>query len=253
MEITARTVRAAGEDPRLRCALERLKKAGFTEAEEAAVILCPPPWDEARLREEAGRLPAGGMLVTGRPFPAVRDEAQKRGGAVLCLAEEEKYRRINALATAEGTFAAAVRLLPRMLAGEVTPVLGYGFCGRAIALLFRAAGCRVPVFSHPGSLARAVREGFVPLESGALTGCSLVINTVPEPDFLDLFLPHFAPGTLFLQVASGPVPEEEKLAAAGVRCVPLPGLPGKVAPESEGRAIADLVLQAAGDPFRRAK
>ena len=253
MEIKERTVRAAGEDPRLRCAVERLQEAGYTEASEAAVTLCPPPWDEERLAREAERLPPGGLLVTGRRFPSVWAAAERRGGSALCLAEDDGYRRINGMATAEGVFAEAARLSPRMLAGEVTAVLGYGFCGRAVALLFRAAGCRVPVYTRPASRARAVREGFAPLELGALKNCSLVINTVPEPDFLALFLPRFAPGTLFLQVASGAIPGEEALTAAGVRCVSLPGLPGKYAPETEGMTIAALVLRAAGDPFRRAK
>lgn len=247
-----KTVWTPGDDPRMILAAIALCRKGFERFQEASEggadrILCPPGWGEEKLLPIAERLAPGGVLAVGRETPALLDACRARGGALLPLLSDPDYLAANALATAEGTLAEAIRLLPRTLRGEVALVLGYGACGREIARLFAAAGCRVCVWSHPGSLARANADGFPTGDPASPPDAALVINTVPRPDFLPRLAAKLAPETLFLQVASGPVPEDKALAAQGVRCVALPGLPGRFSPESEARAVLSALARRQAD------
>lgn len=240
-----KTVWTPGEDPRMVIAAEALCRKGFErvgdpgKAEDGPVdlALCPPGWKEEKLLPVAAKLSPGAVLTVGQDSPALAAFCRERGVILLPLLDDPGYRAANARATAEGTLAEAIRLLPRVLTGERVLILGYGACGSAAAALFSAVGCEVLVWSRPGSLARAKEDGFPGARPGDLPGAALVINTVPHPDFMPVLAGRLSSGTLFLQVASGPVPEEETLAAQGVRGVALPGLPGRFAPESEAAAV----------------
>ncbi len=240
-----KTVRTPGADPRMLLVADYLKEDGFVLEPEgegcADLALCPPGWREEALLREAARVKPGGLLAVGRTWPETAAFCRERGVRVVALLEDEAYRRVNARATAEGVLGEAIRLLPRTLAGESVLILGYGFCGREAAYLFDAVGCRVLVWSHPQSLIRARREGFESVSTALLPGVSIVVNTVPAPDFLPDFLPRFTPGCLFLQVASGEAQEREAMERRGISCHALPGLPGKIAPETEARAVLGLI------------
>ena len=238
-----KTVTCPGNDPRMALTAEYLKEDGFIllPEGEADLTLCPPGWGGDDLLREAAKVSPGGVLVAGRIPPETAALCRDRGVRAVALLENESYRLANARATAEGTLGEAIRLLPRVLLGETVLILGYGFCGREAARLFGAVGCRILVWSHPGSLKKALADGFESLSTALLPTVSVAVNTVPAPDFLPDLLPRFAPGCLFLQIASGEPPEREAMERRGISCHALPGLPGKFAPETEARAVLGLV------------
>lgn len=235
-----KTVLTPGQDPRMIRVAAALAEDGYVPGrtgEKADLLLCPPGWGEGKLLPALAALKPGGAVAAGRETEALSRAVGEKGARLFPLFSDEAYRAVNARATAEGTLAELMRLSPRTLTEERALLLGFGACGSAIARLLAAVSCPVAVWSHPNSLARAAAEGFAPAREETLSDRTVVINTVPAPDFLCRLAARLAPETLFLQVASGAVPEEEALTARGVRCFCLPGLPGRYAPESEAAAI----------------
>lgn len=245
-EKTVKTILTPGQDPRMILAAKALFREGYAPASDGAadLVLCPPGWKEDKLADAAGQVLPGGILTAGSVTPSLAARCAARGIRAIGLLEDPAYRAANALATGEGTLADAIRLFPRVLAGERVLVLGYGACGSEIARLFAAAGCRVSVWSHPASLDRAARAGFPPAKAAELPQMALTVNTVPDPDFMPVLIGGLSPGSRFFQVASGPVPGEQALIDRGVVCYALPGLPGKYAPESEAKTILAVLRPA---------
>lgn len=239
-----------GDDPRFDRVANALRQEGYElsrtadSAAGASLVLCPPAWREDLLLPLAKEMARGAVLATFQSGLTLEEACRERGVRLFPLLQEKSYLQENARATAEGTLAEAVRLLPRVLQGETVLICGYGNCGRALAQVFRAIGCRVLIWSHPKSLQKALVDGYESVSTALLPSVSLTVNTVPQPDFLPDFLPRLAPGSFFFQIATGLTGiDPGALAKRGVSFHALPGLPGKTAPESEAEAILTLIRE----------
>ena len=97
-------------------------------------------------------------------------------------------------------------------------------------------------------LARADEMGATTLHISslamALANADVVFNTVPAIVLTEKMLERMRPGSLIVDLASAPGGTDfEAAARLGIKAILALGLPGKVAPKTAGKILADSVPQ----------
>lgn len=194
----------------------------------------------------ADRMAPGGMILAGSIPPKFENELKTRGLSCLSYLDQPEYVIRNAAITAECALELAMEQLPRTLSGERVLVIGWGRIGRFLGEKLRALGAKVTI-----SVRR--QEQIPELEAlgyrGDLTGeyrygledYGLVFNTVPAA-----VMPQERTRELrgrVIELASLPggfTPGQ----IASVPVLMAQGLPGKLAPETSGKLLAETVISA---------
>ena len=156
------------------------------------------------------------------------------------LLRDPYYLARNASITAECALRFAAPFLNTTFADTSVLVLGWGRIGKCLARKLTALGCSVTVADRKES-DRAMLEalGYRAVDFSAvpkiLPHYRILFNTVPDlplhSDILDLWKKGIA-----IDLASEP-------GMRGKNVIPARGLPGKYAPESSGRLIAETILR----------
>lgn len=151
--------------------------------------------------------------------------------------------------------------LPVTIHGCKTLVLGFGRCGATLARTLKALGAEVCVAARKDSdLAKCYTNGIATVTYAKLNQhlpeFELVFNTVPE-----LVLDHHRiallnRNCLIVDIATAPggidFSAAEKM---GIKAILAPSLPGRVAPKTAGKILADtyprLILREISKDFRR--
>ena len=211
----------------------------------------------------AGILPCGLEVISlERLLPQIRDGAPVLGGLAdsetVSLFEsaghpfEDYFKRReltvrNCIPTAEGALMIAMQEQAETVFGSSVLVIGFGNVGKASARLFAAAGAEVScAVRRADAAAEAESAGYAPLMmpelAESISRFDTVINTVPALVLDEPLLEAMKPKALIIDLASLPGGVDKAAAEAlGVRLVHALALPGKVAPVTAGRYIADTV------------
>ena len=191
----------------------------------------------------------GGMVFGGRITPDIRVIFEDQ--TVIDYSAVEELAVKNAMITAEGAISEAMRRQDITLYGQKILVIGFGRIGRALVRVLSGFSSDITV---------AVRRR----ESSAwvgISGCrsimsdrldadgmpyTLVFNTAPLEQgryILDSgILRNMRRDALIIDLASAPGATDLYAAAEfGIEAVNLTGVPGRYAPETAGRLIADTV------------
>ena len=185
-------------------------------------------------------------IFAGKVSPALQLQAAELGLVVHDYLLREELAIANAVPTAEGAVQLAMEALPGTIHRSRVLVVGFGRVGQCTAERFKALGAEVTVAARrAGPLALAESMGCFPLPLRLLSqvdhGFDLVINTVPYPILGREQFPG-AERPILMELASPPGGfDMEWVEAAGLRHIPAPGLPGKVAPATAARAIRTTV------------
>lgn len=180
------------------------------------------------------RVPEKVMVVGGNlKVPELSDHRK------LDLLQNEGYLAKNAAITAECALRVAAREMKTVFSGMRVLVIGWGRIGKCLSSLLKNIGCSVTIGARKVS-DRAMAEalGFSVIDTERLSApdpFGLIFNTAPAP-VLDEKQLSKCPGTLKIDLASRP-----GLAGRDVICAR--GLPGKYAPESSGKLIAETLLK----------
>ncbi len=169
---------------------------------------------------------------------------------VRCLdyMKSEEVALKNAEATAEGAIGEALKLWPENLMGCPCLVLGYGRCGRLLALRLKQFGAEVTVYARRKEVrVQAQTEGMYAADDktlkSALSRCPVVFNTVAAPLLDQQCLAALPKDHLLLELAGGCGCVSRELAeTADIRYVKCPGLPGKYAPKESARILAEYII-----------
>lgn len=159
----------------------------------------------------------------------------------------EELSVLNAVPTAEGAVEIAMHELPVTVFGMKAGVVGYGRVGRVLAKLLIALGAEVTVFARAAD-ARAwariygCRAADIPDLPVLAKELLCLFSTVPAPIITAKTLVALPDGALVIDLASSPGGVDLAAAEkAGVRTISALSLPGRVAPDSAGRIIAETI------------
>lgn len=192
-------------------------------------------------------IPEGATVLGGTLPPECRAIAEERRLNYTNLLALPELQELNAIATAEGAVALAMREQNTTLFDTPCLVLGYGRCGSALCRRLAALGAHVTAAARRREqLARIYADGYTPCDihklSPALDGCEVVFNTVPAPVLPEALLQKLPPEALVIELASTPGGCDAAVAEAlGLRYRNAPGLPGQVAPRTAGEYLGQVI------------
>lgn len=213
---------------------------------------CPLAPNGEALRMDVLLEHAKGRLVLGGRFSeSFLNQAEEKQVHCVDYFASEILQIKNALPTAEGAIETAMRELPVTVDGIHAAVIGYGRIGALLSQKLLALGARVTVYARrQESLTRAelhhcgavlLREGN---EAAVLAhlprDVRVIFNTVPVRLFTSTVIRALPRGCVFIDLASAPGGiDHTEARREGVPCVWATALPGKYAPETAGRIIAE--------------
>lgn len=171
--------------------------------------------------------------------------AQLHGVRVVELTALDEIAIANSIPTAEGAVQLAMEKLPITIHGADALVLGFGRCGMTLARLLAAMGANVGVVARRAAeRARAKEMGLTPWTWPQLQEAAarqdVIFNTVPAVVLTDAVLAATRKDVLIIDIASAPGGTNfEAAKRLGRRVIWALGLPGKVAPVTAGRILAE--------------
>ena len=194
-----------------------------------------------------------GRTVIGGKIPAdFKEEAEQKGIRVVDYYESEDFQIENAYLTAEAALSIAMNQLNRTIRASRFAILGYGRIAKHLAALLRHFGAEVTVFARrqselvwAGSIGCGTKRIDTSKDrcfSGVLEGFDVIYNTIPVRILTSDILCEIGSKTFIIDLAS--VPGGVDICAArtlGSNVLWATSLPGKYAPESAGRLIADSI------------
>lgn len=195
----------------------------------------------------------GHFMLGGKLPPILHTMTADRKIELIDYIEDEILQIKNALPTAEGALAIAMRELPVTLDGCCAAVIGYGRIGTVLADKLTALGAQVYLYARkPRDLARAAQRHLFPMrlsdarESSMLRNiprnCRVIFNTVPHLLFTREILETLPRDCIYIDLASAPGGIDWSAAKElGIPTVWGTALPGRCTPETAGEILADTV------------
>lgn len=215
---------------------------------ESGVIRAVYSEQEIRLTEEAlaGVAPKA-LVIIGSAHSFLKDWVSKYKLKLLEIVEMDEVAIPNSISTAEGAIQIAMEETAITIHGSRTCVIGFGRVALTMARTLKALGSDVTVVArNEGQLARAVEMGckraqFATLQE-ILNRFDIVFNTVPAMVLDKKVLKYANPEMLIIDLATQPGGTDFEAANHyGLKAILAPGLPGKVAPVSAGKILAQVV------------
>lgn len=191
------------------------------------------------------KLVCGGKISRG-----FSEMCSARGIEVFDYYERDEFAIANAIPTAEGAIEIAMRELPTTLDGSSALVIGYGRIGKVLSRLLSRLGVTVTASARkPADLAWIRADGHSAAHTEKLASLldtnrfDMIFNTVPHTVLGESELAKLSSGTLIVDLASKPGGVDISAAdRLGRNVIWALSLPGKVAPVTSGRIIADTIL-----------
>ncbi len=195
------------------------------------------------------------LILAGSLSPALHHRAAELGARVLDYYEDEILQLQNALPSAEGAIEIAMHELPTVIAGTPVAIFGYGRIGELLAHKLLSLGADVTVYARREEvLARATLAGCkcerILTQNGRtypehlLRPLRVIFNTVPHCILDREHLSALSKDCLYIELASPPGGLDlEAAKALELRVLWGNGLPGKYAPESAGKYLAEAVMR----------
>lgn len=168
-----------------------------------------------------------------------------KGDRVFCYSSRDDFKAANALPTAEGAVAAAMREYDGAISSSRMLVIGYGRIGRVLSSMLRGMGASVNVSARkPCDLEMIHSAGLIPQYTDHLSGrFDIIFNTVPALVLDSRTLARIIPGGIIIDLASMPGGVDDEAAKRlGIRVYHELSLPGRVAPKTAGEIIRKAVM-----------
>ncbi len=187
------------------------------------------------------------LVIIGSARKFLKDWAEKYRFRLLEIVEMDEIAILNSIPTAEGALQIAMEETLSTIHGSRTSVIGFGRVAVTMAATLKALGAEVTVVArNPGQLARAYQMGCSRATYDdmheIMRNSDIVFNTVPQMILNREVLKYANPDILIVDLATQPGGTDFEAANAyGLKAILAPGLPGKVAPVSAGKILADVV------------
>lgn len=184
----------------------------------------------------------GGMIST-----EVETLFKQKGVTVVDYSKREEFAVLNAVATAEGAVQVAMEELATTLSGRKILILGAGRIAKVLIDVLSGFHTKITIAARKCSdLAWANVYGCESVHiskiDDLLDGFDIIFNTVPAVVLDESRLKKISKNCLVIDLASKPGGVDFDTAGMlGVRTIWLLSLPGKVAPVTSGKVIADTI------------
>lgn len=192
-------------------------------------------------------LKENGTVYAGKATDELRAFCAEHSMKLVDYLEREEFIVMNAVPTAEGALEIAVRERQTTIMSSKVVITGFGRVAKVLVRYFTALGADVIIAARKAQdLAWAEIMGCrsVPVSDmkEAVISADIIINTVPAPIFSRELSSLIRKDCLFIEVASvSGLSDYESAKAQGIKIVNAQGLPGKIAPVTAGKAIADTI------------
>ena len=187
------------------------------------------------------------LIFAGKVPVNIQRFSAENNRRIIDYYESEDFQIKNAVPTAEGAIAVAIREMDITLSGSNVSVIGYGRIGRTLALRLISLGCRVTCIARSKrDLAWAEGDGCRTIKLAEYRESPIsydaIFNTVPHMIFDEHVVRALPYGQLFIDLASlnGGI-DSEAAENHGIRVVKALSLPGKCSPFTAGKIIFDSV------------
>lgn len=228
---------------------------------DAEVVILPLPGTDAEGRIRAvyaqenlilteravAEMASKALILIGSAKEYLKGWAQKYDLTLLETIDLEEIAIPNSIPTAEGAILIAMENSRITLHGSKTCIIGFGRVAITLARTLKALGAYVTVVArNRGQLARAAemgckKAGYNDL-AYILNEVNFIFNTVPAMILDQNLLQHANPESIIIDLASQPGGTDFEAANKyGIKAILAPGLPGKVAPISAGRVLAEVI------------
>lgn len=234
------SIYAAGYSPAMSYCIQNLKTAGFTLLTEPSMqathLLLPVP----SFAPDGGIVGGGNLstLLTLLPknitvIGGNLDRPELDYYTTVDLLQNTTYLAMNAQITAHCAVKQALNQLPVILQDCPALVIGWGRIGKCLARLLRQMGAQVTVCARKEadrSILQALGYETTDCQRADLSAYRVIFNTVPT-----MLFPSCPGDGLKIDLAS-------RLGLGSEDVIWARGLPGKDAPESSGKLIAQTVI-----------
>lgn len=194
------------------------------------------------------KLKAGTLLLVGVAKPIIISLANQYKLRLVETASIDEIAILNSIPTAEGALQIAMEETLTTIHGSKCLVVGFGRCGKTMAISLKALGANVSVADrNKAQLAYVYSLNLAPLPLADLiqhTNFDIIFNTVPALVITRPYLEKLSPDTLIIDLAAAPggvdfVACDE----LGIKAILALSLPGKVAPVTAGKILFDCIPQ----------
>lgn len=189
-------------------------------------------------------------ILGGKFSPYLKGIIQKYDIKYDDYYENECFTVKNAYLTAEGAIQLAMTALKGAIRFSKCAILGYGRIGKALGAMLKSLNADVMVFARKDeALVYASENGLVSQNISSKSNFiskdfDVIFNTVPERILSNEDLLSIPSRTILIELASPPGGFDPEIASqCDVRFINGQGIPGKYAPETAGRIVADTILQ----------
>ncbi|MBC7341282.1 MAG: dipicolinate synthase subunit DpsA [Clostridia bacterium] len=189
----------------------------------------------------------GALILIGVAKEFLRAWARKYQVQLVEVAELDDVAIYNSIPTAEGAIQIAMQEVPITIHGSESFVLGFGRVGQTLARTLKALGAKTTVVARsPTARASGFAQGHNVISFEQLQMrigvADIIFNTVPALILTEGLLGHVKSGALIVDLATQPGGTDFRAAdRLGIKAILAPGLPGKVAPLTAGRILAQTI------------
>ncbi|MCR6545907.1 dipicolinate synthase subunit DpsA [Dehalobacterium formicoaceticum] len=196
-------------------------------------------------REDLAGIKEHVPVLVGRASCYLKELAASLGFFLIEVAELDEIAIPNAVPTAEGAIQLAMEKTPMTIHGSRALVIGYGRIGEALAIRLKCLGAKVTVCAR--NKIQLAKCHSLAYDTKTLAELSddvhledLIFNTVPALIINEQVLQQVKKEVWIIDLASHPGGTDfEAAKRLGISAVLAPGLPGKVAPLTAGRILAE--------------
>ncbi len=202
--------------------------------------------EKISLSDIAGYIPCGSLILGGK----MNNDLSYLFENQKCIdySEREELMIKNAVPTAEGAIEIAIAETPVTLSKSRALIIGYGRIGKVLSRLLAGLGVDVNVSARKYSdLAWIDVNGYTAVHNKdivkSISEYDMIFNTAPALILDEKILEKISPDTVVIDLASKPGGVDfQKARDFGLKVIWALSLPGKTAPLTSGKIIAETIL-----------
>lgn len=217
-------------------------------SKDGMYLNCPESAEKVTFEEITERVNKDQHIIAGNLSPEMLLICSKKGLKIYDCMNSEKFKIMNSIPTSEGAVEIAMRELTVTIYRSKSLVVGFGRIGKSLSRLLKAMGADVYVSARKeADRATAEMYGYTSIRPEEICNTAnmvdVIFNTVPFKILNKPIISSIRKDTPIIDLASLPggvdmISAEE----CGIKVIHALSLPGKVAPKTAGKIMAECII-----------